>query len=83
MQKQPFLIKSKKIWLKSFGNNWKSFSRIFLKKRQTFWKIYRFLGESFLPPERRRKKYFKKVPTDQPTLGSSARKTGFLFFVAK
>ena len=45
--------------------------------------IFTFLGESLLPPERK-KKIFKKC-TYRSTLlkeGPSARKTGFLFFVA-
>ena len=49
----PFWSKSKKIWLKVFGNNWKSFPKFFSKKLQTYEKFYCFLGESFLPPERK------------------------------
>ena len=77
-----FWSKSKKIWLKIFENNWKSVFTFFLQKMTDFWEDWMFLGELFLPPEK--KKITKNVPINQPYLESLfVRKTGFLcFFVA-
>ena len=39
--------------MKVFENNWEYFSEILLKKSQIHLEIFVFLGESFLPPERK------------------------------
>ena len=45
-----FWSKSKKMWLKIFENNWKSF----LQKMSDLGEILVFLGESFLPQEKKK-----------------------------
>ena len=56
-----FCSKSQKIWLKVFGNNWKSFSKIFLQKHQDWGNFIVFRGVLFAT--RTLKK--KSRPTDQ------------------
>ena len=82
-----FSQSQRKIWLNVFGNNWKIFFQNFSQKKkkkcQTFGKLYCFIGESFLPAERKKniKKEKKRKCPDQPYLESpSARKTVFFIF---
>ena len=87
MWNQPFLAKVKENWLNLFENNRKYFSKFFLKKKkkkkesQIFGEIFVFLGESFLPPKRKKNiNQKKKSLTDRPYLeGPSAHKQSFFF----
>ena len=79
-----FWLNLKKIWLKSFENNWEYFSNFFLKKTKQrtsyFFEILVLLGKSFLPPEK--KKTLKKQrswPTDSTWKVRPPVKQGFFF----
>ena len=77
-----FWQKSKKFGGKYLKIILNIFQKFFCKKKSDFWEIFVFV-RSFLPPEWKKKILEKNVLTDWPYLDSpSARKTGFLFFVA-